>query len=175
MIAGEAYRARHVAVVGYNFVDQTGGGAVDQINLQLYIDYVPVGSPFVVYGAPSSTNPGEVGPIFNMGTDKYNIGAPGNPFNGKIDELRISAAALTVDEFIKLDSANTCEELWAAGQGLKWDLNLIFFETNNLSLITSSGLSMGNRLMFECTLRDYGNITQIPGWKYRAPALAIEK
>ena len=77
----------HVAIVG-----QAGDGGTA---IQIFLDYVPVSEP-VVFRRGSAEN------VSLPASGKpFSLGAP-NPLLGRLDELRITPAALGVADFIKL-------------------------------------------------------------------------
>jgi len=95
----------HVAAVG-TFTERSepspgaGGGFVDFTDVQLFVDYVESGDSVRFFGAGDSEIAGNIGPVFATSAANFTIGAD-NPFDGLIDELRISNTALASDALLR--------------------------------------------------------------------------
>lgn len=82
----------HVAVVG-TFNARTAPTA-DFTPTKLYVDYVQVDTGILAQGSSAE------GPVFKPREADFRIGAT-NPFEGQIDELRISSEALAPSQFLQ--------------------------------------------------------------------------
>jgi len=105
----------HVAVVGTEDI------RVDQafVETQIYVDYLPVGTVGRYW---QEFVPGE--PYISPATNPFTIGTGGNAFDGLIDDLRITSAALEPSEFLRVSTVPTsCAEVWQFGYGISVDIN----------------------------------------------------
>ena len=100
----------------WNHIAAVGMWTGTTMGVQLYVNYQPAGSPMLLYGASGQT------PI-KMSEEFFVMGAL-NPFNGDVDEMRITAAKLEPDQFLHADSnPQSCQEAILLGYQMAEDFD----------------------------------------------------
>jgi len=132
----------HVAAVG-TFDDR--GVLSDQLSVQLFENYAAVGTPQLFTGTGAS------GPVLDANPAPYELGA-NNPFDGFIDELRVSAQALAPGSFLTASGGQPPPPVRAADFGKQW------LQDNPFTVM---GAALGNDPVFDLTDYQDANLTTV--------------